>query len=66
MKTTMVTILLLSIVPPVQNNHIVFEEISEMTGTISYLHIILLVDIQWFKEKANRYNDRIRDFKKAT
>jgi hypothetical protein len=63
----MITILLLiSIIHLAQNHHIVFEEIGEMTRAISNLHIVLPVDIQGLKEKADSYIDQIQDFKKAT
>jgi hypothetical protein len=62
----MITIfILLAILPPVHNDSIFFEEIGEITTTISYLQIFIPVDIQGLKEKPNLHISQIRDFKRA-
>jgi hypothetical protein len=48
----MITIIVLfSITPSAQNNHIIFEEIGEMTGTISNLHNVIPINIQGLKAR---------------
>jgi len=50
---TMITfIILLYNIPSAQNSHIIFEEIGDLTGPISYLHIVVPINIQGLNEKA--------------
>jgi hypothetical protein len=55
-RSPKITILILFlIIQTAHSDHIVFEEIREMTGAISYIHIILPVDIPGLKERADQY-----------
>jgi len=49
-----------------RNDQVIFKEIGEMTGTISYVHLILPMDIPGLKEWADHYIQQVRDLKKAT
>jgi hypothetical protein len=48
------------------NDHVIFKEIGEMTGAISYIHLILHVDIPGLKEQADHYIQQVWDLRKAT
>jgi hypothetical protein len=52
-------LIFLSIIQTVHNDLIVFKQIGEMTGAISYIHIVLLMDLLGLKERADQYIQKV-------
>jgi hypothetical protein len=55
--------------PHCSQNYVVVEEIREMTSAISYIHIVIPLNIQGFieqAEQANQYTKQILEFMKQT
>jgi len=56
----------LTIIQVTHASHIVFEEAEEISGAISYIHIIQPMDLPDLKEKADHCLQQVWDFKKIT
>ncbi len=46
---------------PTSAHHIVFEEIGEMAGSLSYIHAIIPVNISRLDRAANIFRSQIAD-----
>jgi hypothetical protein len=64
--TMITTLILLHIISTICSNHIVFEEIGKMIGAISYIHLVLPVDLPGLKERADQNIQRVWSLRQAT
>jgi hypothetical protein len=49
---------------PTSAHNIVFEEIGEMAGSLSYIHTIIPVNISWLDQAANIFCSQITDLRR--
>ncbi len=57
---TIVTVLLLS--PLATPHHVVFEEIREMAGALSYVHAVVPVNISGLARAVTNFKEDVRSF----
>ncbi len=57
-STTLVMALLLS--PFANPHHVVFEEIGEMAGALSYVHAVVPVNISGLARAVNNFKEDVR------
>ncbi len=55
---TLATALFLS--PLATPHHVVFEEIGEMAGVLSYIHAVVLVNISGLARAVNNFKEDVR------
>ena len=53
--------LTLSLSPFVSPHHVVFEEIGEMAGSLSYVHAVVPVNISGLTRAIYSFKDDVRD-----
>ncbi len=56
--------LLLHFPSPASTHHIVFEEIGEMAGALSYIHAIIPVNISGLDRAANTFRSQVADLRR--
>jgi hypothetical protein len=56
--------LLLRLPAPTSTHHIVFEEIGEMAGALSYIHAVIPVNISGLDRAANTFRSQIADLRR--
>ena len=56
--------LLLCLPSPTSTHHIVFEEIGEMAGALSYIHAVIPVNISGLDRAANTFRSQITDLRR--
>jgi Baculovirus F protein len=56
--------LLLRLPVPTSTHHIVFEEIGEMAGALSYIHAVIPVNISGLDRAANTFRSQIADLRR--
>jgi hypothetical protein len=56
--------LLLRFPSPTSAHHIVFEEIGEMAGALSYIHAVIPVNISGLDRAANTFRSQIADLRR--
>ncbi len=55
--------LLLRFPSPTSTHHIVFEEIGEMAGALSYIHSVIPVNISGLDRAANIFRSQVADLR---
>ncbi len=56
--------LLLRLPSPTSTHHIVFEEIGEMAGALSYIHAVIPVNISRLDHAANTFRSQVSDLRR--
>ena len=56
--------LLVRLPSPTSTHHIVFEEIGEMAGALSYIHAVIPVNISGLDRAANTFRSQITDLRR--
>jgi len=56
--------LLFRLPSPTSTHHIVFEEIGEMAGALSYIHAVIPVNISGLDRAANTFRSQIADLRR--
>ncbi len=56
--------LLLRFPSPTSTHHILFEEIGEMTGALSYIHAVIPVNISGLFRAANTFRSQVSDLRR--
>ncbi len=56
--------LLLRFPSPISTHHIVFEEIGEMAGALSYIHAVIPVNISGLDRAANTFCSQVSDLRR--
>jgi len=56
--------LLLRFPSPTLTHHIVFEEIGEMAGALSYIHAVIPVNISGLDRAANIFRSQVTDLRR--
>jgi hypothetical protein len=56
--------LLLRFPLPTSAHHIVFKEIGEMAGALSYIHAVILVNISGLDQAANTFRSQVADLRR--
>jgi hypothetical protein len=44
---------------PVQTHHVVFEEIREMAGTLSYIHVVIPINISRLLQAIHDFHGKV-------
>ena len=61
---TLLIFLLLRFPSPTSTHHIVFEEIGEMAGALSYIHAVIPVNISGLDRTANTFRSQVSDLRR--
>ncbi len=48
---------------PAQTHHVVFEEIGEMAGALSYIHIVVPINISGLLQSVNNFRAKVAGLK---
>jgi hypothetical protein len=44
---------------PAQTHHIIFEEIGEMAGALSYIHVVIPINISWLLQAIDDFHGKV-------
>ena len=45
---------------PAQTHHVVFEEIGEMAGALSYIHVVVPINISGLLQSVNNFKAKVK------
>ncbi len=62
--TALLIFLILHFPPPTSAHHIVFKEIGEMAGALSYIHTVIPVNISGLDRAANIFRSQVADLRR--
>ena len=62
--TALLIFLLLRFPLPNSAHHIIFEEIGEMAGALSYIHAVIPVNISGLDRAANTFRSQVSDLRR--
>jgi hypothetical protein len=58
------TIFLFSVLfSPARTHHIIFEEVREMAGALSYIHIVILINISGLLQAVMQFREKVTELK---
>ena len=64
LSVSLYTILLLAYtLTPAQTHHVVFEEIGEMAGALSYIHVVVPINISGLLQSVNNFRAKVAGLK---
>ena len=64
MTSYLKTILLLALCQLTCQHHVIFEEIGEMAGALSYIHAVIPVNISGLNRAANIFRSQVSDLRR--
>jgi hypothetical protein len=48
---------------PARTHHVVFEEIGEMAGALSYIHIVVPINISGLLQSVTQFREKVTELK---